>query len=129
MDNAERVHRFQFHTEVSFTDLSELSFLDRKLANALSMYFISESPDIPDIVVRLEIIAMDAGHYGPFLKCYVAEEFSIPTEYSFCIIAILNYMNSFEITVEDAICDIFQVSSRKYNFQCYKLLVILLLFI
>jgi hypothetical protein len=129
LDNAERVHRYQFHTEISFTDLSELSFLDRKLANALSMYLISESPDIPNIVVRLEIIAMDTGHYGPFLKSYVAEEFSIPTEYSFCIIAILNYMNSFKITVEDAICDIFQVSSRKYNFQCYKLLVILILFI
>ena len=107
--------------------MSELSFLDRKLANALSMYLLSESPDIPDIVVRLEIMALEGGNYGPFLKSYVAEEFSIPSEYSFCIIAILNYMDSFKVTVEDALCDIFQVSSRKYNLQCYKLRVILIL--
>ena len=125
--SGERVHSFQFHTEVRFTDLSELSFLDRKLANSLSMYFTSESPDIPNIVVRFEMLALEDGYYGPFLKDYVAEEFSIPAEYSFCVIAILNYMNSFKISVEEALCDIFQVSSRKYFKQCYKLLVMLII--
>ena len=113
MENAARIHSFQFHIEVNFTDLGELTFLDRKLVNAMSEYFSSESPDIPDIIMRLEIIALEDDYYGPFLKAYIAEEFSIPSEYSFCVVAILNYMKTFSIQVEDAFCDIFQVSSRK----------------
>ena len=120
MDNAARIHSYQFHLEVTFTDLCEFTFLERKLANTISDYFTSETPDIPDIIVRLEIIALEDGYYGQFLKSYIAEEFSIPSEYSFCAVAILNYMKLFKIPVEDALCDIFQVSSRKPLKQCYK---------
>ena len=115
LTNAARIHSYQFHIEVEFTNLSEMTFLDRKLVNYISEHFNSESPDVPDLIVKLETIAMEEECFGAFLKEYIAEEFSIPSEYSFCVIAVLNYMKLFELPVEDALCDIFKVSSRKVH--------------
>ena len=118
MDNVTRVHSFQFHTEVNLTDLSEMNLLTRKLANSLEHFFRTENPDIPDLICQLETIALEDGYYGPFLKYYVAEEFCIPEDYSFCVIAVLNYMATFEISVEDALIDIFKFSPRKPLIAC-----------
>ena len=113
MDNARRIHEYEFHIEVNFTDLSEMSFLTRKLVKTLSDYFMIEAPDVPDIIIKLEILAVESENFGPFLKYYVAEEFSVPSEYSFCLVSVLNYMEFFKISVDDALCDIFQVYSRE----------------
>ena len=113
MDNVARVHSFQFHIEVSLIELSSLNFLSRKLTKSLEDFFKNEDPDIPDVIIQLETIALTDGYYGPFLKEYVSEEFSVPPDYSFCVVAILNYMEFFKISVEEALCDIFQVFSRK----------------
>merc|ERR1719427_2093991 len=86
MENTRHIHEFEFHTEVNFTDLSEMTFLTRKLAKTLSDYFMIEAPDIPDIIIRLEIFALESEKFGPFLKYYIAEEFSVPPEYSFCLV-------------------------------------------
>ena len=113
LSNAARIHAFQFHTEVSFSDLREMDFMNRKLASSLNSFFSSESPDIPDVIVKLETIALEESYYGQFLKEYIAEEFSIQPDFSFCVLAILNYMNLYKLSVDEAICDIFRVSSRQ----------------
>jgi len=115
LTNAARIHSFQFHIEVEFTNLSAVTFLDRKLVDYISEYFNSESPDVPDLIVKLEIIALEESFFGIFLKEYISEEFSIPSEYSFCVFAVLNYMKLFELPVEDALCDIFKVSSSELS--------------
>ena len=112
LNNAARIHSFQFHIEVNFTDLCEMTFLNRKLVKSLNDYFTTEAPDIPDMILKLETFAVEIAYYGPFLKEYIAEEFSIPSEYSFSVVAILNYLHLFNISVEDALRDIFKVSSR-----------------
>ena len=113
LSNAERIHAFQFHTEVTFSDLREMNFMNRKLVSSLNTFFTGESPDIPDVIVKLETIALEESYYGQFLKEYIAEEFSIQPDFSFCVLAILNYMNLYKLSVDEAICDIFRVSSRK----------------
>ena len=113
LSNAARIHAFQFHTEVSFSDLREMSFINQKLVSSLHSFFTSESPDIPDVIVKLETMALEESYFGQFLKDYIAEEFCIPSDFSFCVIAILNYMNLYKIPVDEAICDIFRISSRK----------------
>lgn len=115
LTNADRIHSYQFHIEVEFTNLSEMTFLDRKLVNYLSEHFNFESPDVPDLIVKLEMIALEESYFGQFLKEYISEEFSIPSEYSFCVFAVLNYMKLFKLQVEDALCDMFKVSSRKVH--------------
>ena len=107
-----RVHSFQFHIEVSFSSLEDMEFLDSKIVQVISDYFETEVPDIPDIIVKLEIIALEDGYYGAFLRDFIAEEFKIHVEYSFSVIAVLNYIKTFNITVEEALCDIFKVSSK-----------------
>ena len=112
MINVDRIHKFQYHIEVAFTDLRELHFMTRSMVNSVTDFFISESPDIPDFLVKLEIIAIEQDYFGQFLKEYIAEEFGIPSEFSFCVVAILNYMKLFNISVKDALCDFFSVHSR-----------------
>ena len=112
LDNANRIHAFQFHTEVSLTDLCKLDFINRNLVNHLSKFLSCETPDIPDVIVKLETIALEDGYYDSFLKKYISEEFCVSTEYSFCVVAILNYMHYFSISLEDALCDVFRIYSR-----------------
>jgi hypothetical protein len=100
MNNVDRIHKFQYHIEVAFTDLRELHFMTRSMVHSVTDFFISESPDI------------EQDYFGQFLKEYIAEEFGIPSEFSFCVVAILNYMKLFNISVKDALCDFFSVHSR-----------------
>ena len=113
LENANRIHQFQFHTEVNFKDLSELNCISNNVIKHLSDYVNTEHPDIPNVIVQLEIIALETGFYGQFLKDYISEEFNISSEYSFCVFASLNYMEQFNLSVDVALRDLFHVSFRK----------------
>ena len=97
--------------EVNFSSLEDMDFLTSSVVIVISDYFGSELPDIPDIVVKLETIALEESYYGQFLRDFISEEFNSPIEYFFCVVAVLNYVKTFNISVEEAICDIFKVSS------------------
>ena len=51
----DRVHLFQFHKDVTFVEIKELSFLSRKLVKEVGEYFLTECPDIPDVILKLGI--------------------------------------------------------------------------
>ena len=53
-----RVHNFQFHLEISLVDLKDMHILTKKLTKEVGDYFNRETPDIPDVVHKLELIAV-----------------------------------------------------------------------
>ena len=108
-----RVHQFQYHKEVSMVDMKDMKILTKILTTEVGKCFNSESPDVPDIVQKLESIAMDDGTYTSFLKYFIAEEFLTPVEYSFSIFTVLNYMCLFSVSFDDAFKELFQLPSSE----------------
>ena len=58
------------------------------------------------------MIAVSEGYFTPFLKYFIAEEFSVSVEYSFAILALLNYMNSVGASLKDALVELFKLPSH-----------------
>ena len=106
-----RAHDFQFHTSISFKPLEDLN-ISRKTAKQLTDFFQSEI-DVPDVVKRLEEIAYKSNYYDMFMRDYITEEFECQTEYSFCVITVLHYIQYFKISIEEACEEVFFFSSSK----------------
>ena len=109
----ERLHRFQYHWEVSLVDMKKMSCLSKKLTEDLGFYFQSETPDIPEVIFKLEEIATDEGYYNLFLKEFLSEEFSTDAEFSFSILTVLNYMTVFSVSLAEALHELFQLPSNE----------------
>lgn len=105
----DRVHYFQFHEDVRFLPLKDLK-ISKKILNELSKFFQS-TIDIPDLIKKHEEIAIDAKYFTPLMKDYIGEEFGCVTEYSFCIISVLHYVHRFNVTIEDALCELLVLST------------------
>ena len=76
-------------------------------------YFQSETPDIPEVIFKLEEIATDEGYYNLFLKEFLSEEFSTDAGFSFSILTVLNYMTVFSVSLEEALYELFQLPSNE----------------
>ena len=105
----DRVHYFQFHENICFLPLKDLK-ISKRILNELSKFFQS-SMDIPDLIKKHEEIALDAKYYSPLMRDYIAEEFGCLSEYSFCIISVLHYIKRFNVSSEDALCELFLMST------------------
>ena len=108
-----RVHNFQFHLEISLVDLKDMHILTKKLTKEVGDYFNRDTPDIPDVVHKLELIAVTDGYYSTFLKHYIAEEFVTSEDYSFSILTVLNYMCVNSASLADTLLEIFQLPSNE----------------
>ena len=104
-----RIHNFQFHVDIKFVPLKELG-ISVKLRNGLSEFF-KQSVDIPDTVRKHEEFAMDSKYFDSFIRDYIAEEFMCQTEYSFSIISVLHYIHLFGVSLDDALCELFEFST------------------
>ena len=86
-------------------------FLPKSWQKKLVIILIA--PDIPDVVHKLELIAVTDGYYSTFLKHYIAEEFVTSEDYSFSILTVLNYMCVNSASLADTLLEIFQLPSNE----------------
>lgn len=108
--NIERCHNFQFHETVEFFPLTKLG-INKKLRQELSTFF-QTLLDIPDIVIKHEEIALDYEYFNSLMREYIAEEFNVQPDYSFCIISVLHYIKRFNVTVDEALHELFELSTN-----------------
>ena len=107
----QRSHNFLRHEEINFCDLRDLD-IDMNTADMISR-FLQQKIDIPDAVLRMEEIACRRQYYTDFLAKYIAEEYSIEEDYSFCVIALLHYSRNNQVSLDDAITELIYLSSNK----------------
>lgn len=108
-----RIHKYQFHTEVKLIDLKSMNILTFDLVRSIRDFFLLDSPDIPDIIQDFQNIGESERYYNKFLENYIAEEFGTIEEYSFAIIAMLHYMHTFSVSLEETIRDMFSLSVKE----------------
>ena len=106
-----RVHSFLKHEEVEFLDLRSFE-ISKKTADELSRHLQCHI-DIPDVIIRMEEIAVKRNYFTLFLKQYVVEEYCVQEEYSFTVIALLHYMNRKGATGAEAITELLEYSTLK----------------
>ena len=107
----ERIHNFQYHENIRFMPLQELG-ITKKLVSSLSEFF-KQKIDIPDTVKKYEEAAIDSKYFDAFMREYISEEFSCQTDYSFSIVSVLHYVNIHDISLEDALCELFEFSTSQ----------------
>ena len=107
----ERIHKFEFHEEFEFRDLTELN-ITQKVVGEISRFIAVEEPDATDLVLRIEELAVQNGKFDNFLKLYVAEEFQVDPSYSFLILCVLNYMDRYNVELNMAASELLTLSSR-----------------
>ena len=105
-----RVHTFLRHEEIEFFDLRSFNMTGNtadKLSRALQDF------DVPDVIKRMEEIAVKRKYFTPFLSKYVSEEYCIQEEYSFTVIALLHYIKKKSVNVEEAVTELLELSSSQ----------------
>ena len=103
----ERVHGYRCHMEVDFETLKELN-ISRKEGEEIVEFLLTA--DIPDIITKLEIIAIDKEFFNQDVKEYLSEEFDCDPEFSFSIICIFHYMSKLKVGLAAAITELFKLS-------------------
>ena len=106
-----RVHSFLRHEELQFFDLRSL---DVSLVNADKISrTLQGNIDVPDVIKRMEEVAVQRKYFTNFLSKYIAEEYSIQKTYSFTAIALIHYVTKKGVTVEEAVTELLELSSNK----------------
>ena len=107
----ERIHNFQYHENVRFLPLKELG-ITNNLVSSLSAFF-KQTIDIPDTVKKYEEAAIDSKYFNVFLRDYISEEFDCQIDYSFSIVSVLHYVHIYDVTLDDALCELFEFSTSQ----------------
>ena len=110
LDQLKRVHDYQFHKPVEFLSLHDLSFLENDI-EVISTHI--QSFDIPDLLRKFELIAVEKSAYDGEIREYLAEELNIELDFVFPVIAVLSYKKMHKICVEDALSELFSMSVLK----------------
>ena len=105
-----RIHRYQFHDEFDFKDLTRIEINQDTVKN-ISNYILSEEPDLSDLVLRIEEIVLSENKFNNFVKNYISEEFLVDSSYSFLVLCILNYKDVYKLELEQAIFELQRLSS------------------
>ena len=105
-----RVHQYQFHCEFEFYELDKLD-INQSDVREITNYLNHEKPDLPDMIIRIEDLAVNLDKFDSFQKCFVSEEFDVDPTYSCFIITILNYKKSFDLKIEQAVFELLKLSS------------------
>lgn len=105
-----RVHQYQFHREFEFNELDKLN-IDQSDVREITHYLINVKPDLPDMIIRIEDLAVNHGKFDSFQKLYISEEFDVDPIFSCLIISVLNYKKSFDLNLEQALFEILKLSS------------------
>lgn len=105
-----RVHQFQFHCEFEFYELDKLD-INQSDVREITNYLNQEQPDLPDMIIRIEELAVNLDKFDNFQKCYLSEEFDVDPTYSCFIMTIMNYKKSFDLKIEQAMFELLKLSS------------------
>ena len=104
-----RVHDYRCHIEVEFQTLKELN-ISRKEGEEIVKFLLNQ--DIPDIVSKLEIIAIEKKFFNQDVKYYISEEFNCDPEFAFSIICIFHYMSKLKVGLTAAMTELFTLSHK-----------------
>ena len=112
--NLEKVHNFLYHSEKSY---SRIEMMNLRLDSIIEVkaFFSEHHPDIPDIILKSEENAIASGEFTVKICAYLAEEFNIPEEYSFCVICILNFGFLYKIDIVTSGKYLFGLSSSRFE--------------
>ena len=104
-----RVHSFLEHDDVDLVDLKiiKLSLADVKM---ISSSVNEAAKDTPDAILKMEENAIRKGFYSSFLSQYISEEFAVDKEFSFLVVAILQYKYHNMLSVKEAVSEILELS-------------------
>ena len=105
-----RVHSFLRHEEIQFFDLRSFN-MTGKTADELSRAL--QDFDVPDVIKRMEEIAVKRNYFTPFLSKYVSEEYCIQEDYSFTAVALLHYIDKKSVNVGEAVTELLELSSSQ----------------
>ena len=86
----EKVHKFLYHSEVSYYHLEMMNLTSDSISEIQS-FFNEIDPDIMDILMKKEEKAIAEKEFTVKIKNYISEEFNIPADYSFATICILSF--------------------------------------
>ena len=88
LNQIDRVHKYQFHKDFSFVDLTEINITQKRVSEIRQM-IIDEEPDLSDLVLKIVELAVSDGKFNSFVKHYLAEEFEVDPSFSFLILCVL----------------------------------------
>jgi len=103
-----RVHTFLDHDDVNFVDARRIKLSLSDVEN-ISRSIKKNPKDTPDAILRMED-AIKKGYYSSFLSQYISEEFLVDKELSFIIVSILQYKHHLNVSVDEAVSDILELS-------------------
>ena len=107
LQQIQRVHEYRCHIEVEFKTLKELN-ITRKEGEQIVEFLLNQ--DIPDIISKLEIIAIEKNFFNQDVKYYISEEFNCDPECAFSIICIFHYMSKLKVGLTAAMTELFTLS-------------------
>ena len=110
LESINRVHQYQFHLEFKILELTDIK-ISQKTVGEIKQVIVDESPDVSDLVLKVEEIAIAEGKFSSFLRNYISEEFEVDQGYSFLIICVLNYMDSFCLSVSESFFELLKLSN------------------
>ena len=110
LKQVERIHAFKHHIEVELDALRDLNIC-RKTGEEIATFM--ETEDTPDIISKLEMMAVQTNDFNQDTKDYLAEEFECDSEFSFSIICVFQYMKKFQVSHKDALTELFNLSPMK----------------
>jgi len=110
----EEVHNFLYHSEKCYSRIEMMNLTMDSIAEVKTV-FSEMQPDIPDIILKCEENAISSGEFNKKIRAYLAEEFNIPEEYSFCVICILNFGFLYQLDIATSGKYLFQLSSSRFE--------------
>jgi hypothetical protein len=117
----EEVHNFLYHCVKSYSCIEMMNLTTDSIIS-VKAFFTEMYPDIPDIILKSEENAIASGEFTVQIRAYLAEEFNIPEEYSFCVICILNFSFLYKIDIVTSGKSLFELSSSR--FECSQCVMI-----
>ena len=110
LQSMERSHKFLCHGKVKYSEL-ESRGLTLSSVEEIQRYFNENMPDIPDSILKQEEEAIELGEFCDKRRKYIAEDFEIPTEYSFLTICLLSYGIEHKVSVAESEHDLLDLFS------------------
>ena len=105
-----RAHEFIYHLEFKCLDLTEMD-VTQQLVREVRKVVIDEDPEVSDLVLKIEELAIEERKFNEFLRTYVSEEFDVDPEFSFLILSVLNYKHIFNVSVSESFVELLKLSS------------------
>lgn len=101
-----RVHRFFFHQHHVCKSLEDIDLSHSKGKNFLE--FLVDR-DIPDSMIQMEELLLQENCLNATVRDYIAEEFDCDKELSFPLVCFFIYMNQTNVTLNEAIEELFSM--------------------